>query len=447
MGTPGTSNGTAAAAGGATSPAPPAPPETPGTAGAASADPGAPIATGGTSSQSEPSTGGSASSTEAPPSDDEIYDPALLPRFDLDVPEPSWRALSGLTADDPARLEYVRATLRYGDHVIQDVGLRLKGEGSWRPVTEKAAWKVKLDEFVANQTLLGLKRLTFNNMVEDPSFLAERLAFHVFRAAGLPAPRCNSAVVYVNGEYYGVYANLEAEDKAFLRRWFDDDDGNLYEEGQVDFLQGNAAAFDLETNEQENDRSDLEALIDAIDAVGPSVPWRSLDAVLDTDHFLRFTAVEAAVNQWDMYAYTRFWPNNFRIYFDPTTSRFTFLPWGMDLSMKPFRDSGKPHIELFEVSRQGDRPQGQVVAGILFRKCLDDDTCPARLAQAALDAADVYEGLDLEPLAETLHSQIHDAVEDDPRREYTMTQFDAAHEALLETIRTRAEALRGDATR
>jgi hypothetical protein len=41
--------------------------------------------------------------------------------------------------------------------------------------------------------------------------------------------------VYVNGKAFGVYANLETEDKPFLRRWFASDDGNLYEEGQRDF--------------------------------------------------------------------------------------------------------------------------------------------------------------------------------------------------------------------
>lgn len=54
----------------------------------------------------------------------------------------------------------------------------------------------------------------------------ERLAYDVFRAAGLPAPRCNNAVVYVNGAYYGVYVNVEAEDKTLLRRWFASAEGN-----------------------------------------------------------------------------------------------------------------------------------------------------------------------------------------------------------------------------
>jgi hypothetical protein len=44
---------------------------------------------------------------------------------------------------------------------------------------------------------------------------------------------------------------------------------------------------------------------------------------------------------------------------DPTLGKLVFLPWGMDLSMKPYRDSGRPHIGLFDIARHYDRAQGR----------------------------------------------------------------------------------------
>jgi hypothetical protein len=41
--------------------------------------------------------------------------------------------------------------------------------GSLRTLDQKAAFKIKFDEFIEGQTFLGLKKLTLNNMVEDPS--------------------------------------------------------------------------------------------------------------------------------------------------------------------------------------------------------------------------------------------------------------------------------------
>jgi spore coat protein CotH len=297
---------------------------------------------------------------------------------------------------------------------------------------------------VKNLAFRGLKRLTLNNMVEDPSFLAERMAYHVFRAAKLPAPRCNSALVYVNGAFYGVYANVEAEDKPFLRRWFASDEGNLYEEGQKDFVPGAETAFDLETNETANDRSGLANLIAVFQSTTPANFLSTLDTALDTKHYLRFTAAEAVVNQWDMYAYTVFYPNNFRIYHDPTSNKFVFLPWGMDMSMKPFRDSGKPHIRIFALARSGDNANGNVTAGLMFQRCLLSPECKTAYTSAVREILAVYEAAGLEAVAGTYYNQIKPQVMADPRKEYTMQAFETGYQSMLKTIRDRPAAIRMD---
>jgi spore coat protein CotH len=304
--------------------------------------------------------GGSAGAPVVVDTSPELYDPDTVPRFDIELPAESVAALDAMPD------VYARGVLKYKDEVVSDIGVRIKGEASQRTLEEKAAFKLKFDEFVDKQSFRGLRRMTFNNMVEDPTFLAERLAYHFFRSVELPAPRCNSALLYVNGQFFGLYANIETEDKTFLRRWFTSDDGNLYEEGQVDFEPGNEAQFDLETNEEANDRSDLTALIAAVSSAMAANFTETVGVQLDMPHFLKFTAAEGAVNQWDMYGYTVFYPNNFRLYRDPTQQKFVMLPWGMDMSMKPFRDSGKPHIELLELARVGDYQNGQISAGLIF---------------------------------------------------------------------------------
>lgn len=388
-----------------------------------------------------------APSTVAPKPDEsaELYDPARLPRFDIELSPESVRALEAVTGpDDPRQEEWVHASVRYGSEQVVDVGIRIKGEGSFRKLDDKPAFKIKFDEFVPDQQLRGLKRLTLNNMVEDPSFLAERLAYEVFRAADLPAPRCNSALVYVNGAFHGVYANVEAVDKTFLRRWFASDDGNLYEEGQRDFVPGAETTFDLETNETTNDRSDLRGLITALDASSDGSLLSDLEPHLDVAHYLRFTAAEAAVNQWDMYSYTVFYPNNFRFYADPATSKFVFLPWGMDMSMKPYRDSGRPHVSVFGIARQYDARNGAVSAGLIFRKCLASAECKTRYAAVVAEVATVYEGLGLEAVATRYYEQIREHVVADSRAPYSPTQFESGYRTLLTTIRERPAALRAD---
>jgi spore coat protein CotH len=400
--------------------------------------------------------GSGAGASGAPPTDAsvELYDPENLPRFDIDLPEASIDALNRVTGqDDPRQDEYVTASLTYDGETVTNIGLRIKGEGSFQPIGRKPALKLKFDEFVPDQSLRGLRRLTLNNLFEDPSFIAERLAYDVYRAAGIPAPRCNSALLYINGTFYGVYANVESEDKTFLRRWFANDGGNLYEEGQEDFVPGAETVFNLETNETANDRTDMVNLIAAVEeATTPATFLADIGVAIDTAQFLRFTAVEAAVNQWDMYGYTVFWPNNFRMYHDPTSERFHFIPWGHDMSMKPFRDSGKPFIRLFELARLGDRGSGNVTAGLLLQRCLESAPCEAAYREAVADVIEIYESLDLEARAARYYNQIKAAVLMDTKKNVCCDQppdlsneeFEEGYQSVLSTIRGRTAALRAD---
>lgn len=367
-----------------------------------------------------------------------------LPRIDIELSDEAQTALG----DAPGT--YVRATVSYGATTLRDVGLRIKGEASLRRLDQKAAFKLKLDEFVPKQELLGLRRLTFNNLVSDPSFIAERLAYRLFAAAGLPAPRCNSALVYVNGGYYGVYANVESEDKAFLRREFVDDSGNLYEDGQVDFVPGAEEVFDLETNETANDRSDLRSLISILETAGGDNYLADLEAVLDTDHFLRYAVLEATVNQWDGYAYTYFEPNNFRLYHHPARGQFVFLPWGLDMAWKPFPESSLEQIPLFVVPSYENRPASDPLSrdagGMIWKKCLESNTCKARFGQTAREIITVYRELDLESIAAQYYEQIKDHVYEDTRKEVSNEDFEAAYQTVLSIVRTRATTLENDLT-
>jgi spore coat protein CotH len=292
--------------------------------------------------------------------------------------------------------------------------------------------------------------MTLNNLYDDASFLAERLAYDVYRAAGVPAPRCNSTRVYINGEFYGVYTNIEAEDKHFLQRWFASNDGNLYEKDGFSDLSIDAESdFQLETNETLGDRSDLLALFGAVDAAtNPETFLGDLATVLDTEAFLKFTAVEAAVNQWDMHAFTVYYVHNFRLYSDPDSGLFSWIPWGHDLSMKPFRVDVKDYVPLFELATQGAEA-GQVTAGVIFQRCIQSAACKAALVEAVEETIVVWEGLDMEATAARYYDQIRPLVMQDTRKrtfngDLSMEEFDAAYTVLQRTLSGRIAALRAD---
>lgn len=285
---------------------------------------------------------------------EEMYEAGTVVVIDLQLPPASVAALEA----EPD--EYVEGTFSLapsdgtpggvgGFSAPIAVGIRLKGEASFRGLAGKAAFKVKFNEFVKGQKFLGLKRLTLNNMVQDPSMVHETLAYEAFRAAGVPAPRSGYADVRVNGEEFGLHLNLETLDDIALERLFGSFEAppqHLYE-GQfgVDVLPGEAGEFEIDEGE-EDDRADLEALIGALAAQSPAL-FERMAGRADLEEMARMWAVERFIGHWDGYSGLSS-PHNYYLYSDPL-GEFQMLPWGTDQTWRLAQlGFGAPGAALFE---------------------------------------------------------------------------------------------------
>src|SRR5262245_47827509 len=85
-----------------------------------------------------------------PPPGHQLVDDGKIRTFRLEVAEP---ALSALQKDNRS---YVRGVLKEGDKVYLDVGIHLKGMGSFRPLNEKPSFVVKFDRYTPDQHYRGL---------------------------------------------------------------------------------------------------------------------------------------------------------------------------------------------------------------------------------------------------------------------------------------------------
>ncbi|MCB9795582.1 MAG: CotH kinase family protein [Alphaproteobacteria bacterium] len=268
---------------------------------------------------------------------DRVYDTSHLLQVDITLPEADWDALRAqqrttlelLAGEDclednfPNPYTWFEAEVRLDGTLLERVGLRKKGlVGSNDPF--RPSLKLDFDRFVDDGEWEGVSRLTLNNGRQDPSRMQACMAYAVFRDAGLPAPRCSFAEVHVNGQALGVYANVEPIKDPFLRRWFEDDAGALYEGTLSDFREGWTGTF--EDKHELGDLEAIEAVIAALEAPDAELA-EALDSVLDLDQYLRFWAAEVLVGHWDGYAGNT---NNFYIYADPADGRLRFIPWGAD---------------------------------------------------------------------------------------------------------------------
>ena len=310
-----------------------------------------------------------------------LFDPGAVVEIDLGL-APGARADLEAKPDEyvPAVFTLSAAGQNYGPY---EVGFRLKGSaGSFRPLTKKAAFKIKFDEFVDDQTLLGLERLTLNNMVQDPSMVHETLAYDVFRALGVPASRTGYAFVHVNDEPYGVYLNLETLDKISLPRWFASTQ-HLFEADVpgTDLTPEDASLFEIDRGDDE-DISDLEALIAA--ASDSDGDWSDgIAAVADLEEMTRMWAIERYTGHWDGYTGPEaglLRPNNYYLH-SLDSGVFQMMPWGTD--------------QTWDLAVDFD----QAASGLLFNKCLADASCEALYEAALAEVAATVPDLNLDTKA------------------------------------------------
>ncbi len=221
----------------------------------------------------------------------------------------------------------VTAVFRDGVVTWSNIVVRVKGRtGSFRPVDGKPSLTVDFDAVDPGQRWHGCRRIHLNNSVEDASYQHEQLAAELFRAAGLPAPRVGHALVTLNGRRLGLYVLREGITDSFLAREFPSPLGNLYEPepGPGCDVDG---PMHLSAGAERTDRSDLRALADAVREPDDERRWDRLGQQLDRDRFISYVALEILLNHRDGYTVAR---NNYRLYHEPQSGRFQFLPSGFD---------------------------------------------------------------------------------------------------------------------
>ncbi|MDG2046191.1 MAG: CotH kinase family protein [Halioglobus sp.] len=221
------------------------------------------------------------------------------------------------------------ATVTINGEVLEDVDIRKKGFlGSLS--ASRPSFKLDFDELRPDRRFYGTRRMTLNNNLQDPSNTHTCMAYELFREAGVPAPRCNFARVSVNGEDLGIYSHIDSIKKLFLRRNFGNDTGNLYEAQIADFGENLQENFQLKTNKDINDRSDLSAVVSALKATDENLV-SLLSQVVDLDAFTLFWAAEAVLGHWDGGTSNA---NNYWIYNNPGNGLFYYIPWGTDAALE-----------------------------------------------------------------------------------------------------------------
>jgi hypothetical protein len=345
----------------------------------------------------------------------DLFAQELLPTFELEIDPVEWAAMENERATwqerqaqglDLKPYHPVRS-FRYGDTVTSDVMVRLRGNPCCSWVDEKLQLQFSFNETNPDGRFLGLRKILLDAPRYNRSFLRERLALHLLRDMGLPAPCANNARLVVNGSYYGLYTHLEKVDREFLERNFADPRGNLFKKGH-----------ELKTNEDESpDLSRMETLWQTF-----TVP--ELEQMVDLDGAVLEWAGEAMVPNNDGY-----WSGggNFYLYEQPS-GKFSWVPWDFDSTFEILPADTDPFTWHKESSDA--RPHYDAV--------LADPRWYAAYVDALRTARSVYEPDLITARIDTWAAQIRDAAEQDPSRSFTFESHVTSVENLRAFVPLRA---------
>lgn len=221
---------------------------------------------------------------------------------------------------------------------VFNVGFRLRGNTSrdaW-----KKSFKIAVNSFTSGKRYQGLKKINLNGEHNDPSIARSKLNWDLLRDNQMPSTRTSHTEFYINGEYKGLYINVEHINDDFLVLRYGNNGGNLYKclwpadlhyissnPDDYKLLAGDRRVYELKTNEEEDDYSDLANFIDVLNNTSNNNLYCELNKVFDIEDFLEILAIDVLTGNWDGASFNK---NNFYLYHNPETDRFQYIPYDLD---------------------------------------------------------------------------------------------------------------------
>jgi hypothetical protein len=274
---------------------------------------------------------------------DTFYEPGTIQDIHISFNQQNWSyVLDSLFINygDSGRLI---GTVKINGRLFEKAAVRYKGYSSWNESEIKNPLNIDLDYVMKNQNYQGHTKIELSNVIHDPSFVREVLAYEIARKY-LPASMANFANVYVNDSLIGLYTNVEAVDKYFLAGRYGSSTNScfkgepetlVYPFGQnanLAYTHGDDSSGYMPFYKMESDAgwNDLFNLIRVLDHSTDSI-----DSFLNTDRVLWMHAFNYSLLNFDSYiGYSQ----NYYLYKDDL-GRFNPIIWDLNMSFGSFRES------------------------------------------------------------------------------------------------------------
>ena len=358
----------------------------------------------------------------------DIFTDDLYPTYELQIAPAEWDALvndfntmvQNITDKKNYHPYRALAEFRYGNEVVTNALIRLKGWSSWWQAADdkppKMQFVIAFNEIDGNDRFHKQRKIELDMPRIDPTYLHQRISLAYLRALGLPAQCANSARVFINGAFYGLFTNMERPDKEFIRRLFPGADrGDLWDGG-----------WELATNE---DTMGLPH--PRLDAFWAATTPEATAAIADMDEALLEWAAEAMLADPDGY-WIGHW--NWFIYDHPDRG-WLWIPHDFDVVIN-WTDPRIDPMYYWNGDTGWATPRQHYLGVIKDRAWNERYVAALRRAHEAYTAAQLPEMLD------RFAAQVRDAAAADPTRPFSFDDHLREVAYLRQSFTTRGDSVR-----
>lgn len=272
------------------------------------------------------------------PDDGEIFAHNVIPRIDITIhPDTLNWLYDNVDSEREFRARFIFNNGKVND-TLQDIGFRLRGNTS--RVSLKKSFKLSFNTFVKGREYHGLEKMNLNGEHNDPSVSRALLYWKILRTAEIVGPRANHVKVYINGNYYGLYLNVEHIDEEFTEKYFGNGNGNLYKcyygadltykgssPNNYKFQANGQRVYELKTNEAEDDYSDLAHFIKVLNNTSVEDLPCAIENLFNVQSYLKIAALDVITGNWDGYIFNK---NNYYLYHNPSSGLIEYIPYDTD---------------------------------------------------------------------------------------------------------------------
>ena len=324
---------------------------------------------------------------------------------------------------DPAEFQYlithpdesysIGCSLEYDSQLYENAELYLHGgEHAYFP---KKSFKVN---FSNDDRFFGRDIMNLMSEWNDPSFSREYLSFDMYDRAGLVASDSWFAKLYINGDYMGLFLDVEQVDDILLSMTSLNDDASIYEAagyGSLLSVQENIEDVWNKTTNQPTGFYDLDFLINWLETCPDDIFYNDLADVFDLQELARTIAVNSLLGNSEVY-YT----NYYMIHDLSVNGKWTLLPRELADTFTYTSNYNEPFYY-----RAGD--EGLSVINKLVSRCwLDEDMQNLIINHITGLCDSIFTESYFQDITDSLESLLYSAVAEDTAKQFSTAEFVSA---------------------